>query len=76
MYQCSMIEGWLSPTHGLVEEPVVIVSSNTDETGLKRLPEVKAFAAELAAELGQEAVGVEVDHTLHFVPPLAATVAA
>jgi hypothetical protein len=72
----SAVGGWVSPVHGLVEEPVTIVSSFTDETGLKRLPEVKAFAAELAAEMGQEAVGVEVDDALHFVPPPAAAVAA
>jgi hypothetical protein len=72
----SAVGGWVSPTHGLVEEPVTVVSSFTDETGLKRLPEVKAFAAELAAEMGQEAVGVEVDHALHFVPPLAAAAVA
>lgn len=72
----SAVGGWLSPTHGLVEEDVTIVSSFTDETGLKRLPEVKAFAAELAAEMGQEAVGVEVDHALHFVPPLAVAAVA
>jgi prepilin signal peptidase PulO-like enzyme (type II secretory pathway) len=72
----SAVGGWVSPTHGLVEEDVTIVSSFTDETGLKRLPEVKAFAAELAAGMGQEAVGVEVDHALHFVPPLAAAAVA
>lgn len=70
------VGGWVSPVHGLVEEPVTVVSSFTDETGLKRLSEVKGFAAELAGAMGQEAVAVEVDHSLHFVPPLTATLAA
>jgi len=70
----SAVGGWLSPIYGLVEEPVTIVSSFTDESGLKRLPEVKAFAAKMAEALEQEAVAIELDSSLEFVRPL--TVAA
>ena len=61
------VGGWLSPIHGLVEEPVTVVASFTDEHGLTRLGEVKAFASRLAEALSQEAVAVEVDHSLEFV---------
>jgi hypothetical protein len=66
----SAVGGWMSPVHGLVEEPVTVVSSFTDKAGLERLPEVKALAAEMAGVLAQEAVAVEVDNSLQFVPPL------
>ena len=66
----SAIGGWLSHEHGLIEENVTVVSSFTDANGLKRLSEVKAFAAKLGRALGQEAVALEVDHSLQFVPPL------
>lgn len=61
------IGGWLSPIHGLVEEPVTVVASFTDELGLSRLGEVRAFASRLAEALAQEAVAIEVDHSLEFV---------
>ena len=61
--------GWMS-AQGLVEEPVTVVASFTDDHGLKRLGEVKSFAAKMGRALGQEAVAVEVDHSLQFVPPL------
>lgn len=64
------VGGWVSPIHGLVEESVTIVSSFTDDIGLTRLGEVKAFASRLAEALSQEAVAVEVDHSLQFVTPL------
>ena len=66
----SAVGGWLSPEHGLIEENVTVVSSFTDEHGLKRLGEVRAFAAKLGRALSQEAVAVEVDHHLEFIPPL------
>ena len=72
----SAVGGWLSPQHGLIEENVTVVSSFTDANGLKRLNEVKAFAAKMGRALSQEAVAVEVDHSLHFVPPLGVAVAA
>ena len=61
------VGGWLSPIHGLVEEPVTVVASFTNEVSLSRLGEVKAFAARLAVALSQVAVAVEVDHSLEFV---------
>ena len=64
------VGGWLSPVHGLIEENVTVVSSFTDDHGLKRLKEVKVFAAKMGRALGQEAVAMEVDHSLHFIPPL------
>jgi hypothetical protein len=64
------VGGWMSPIHGLVEESVTIVASFTDEVGLTHLGEVKAFASRLAEALSQEAVAVEVDHSLQFVTPL------
>ena len=62
--------GWMSPIHGLVEENVVVVTAFTDDQGLKRLGDVKAFASKMATALSQESVAVEVDHALQFVPPL------
>ena len=66
------VGGWVSPTHGLIEEPVVVVASHTDDDGLDRLGEVEEFAAAVADSLGQEAVTIEVDNSLQFVGPLAA----
>ena len=65
----SAVGGWMS-AQGLVEEPVTVVASFTDDHGLNRLGEVKAFAAKLGRALSQEAVAVEVNHRLEFVPPL------
>ena len=62
------VGGWMS-AQGLVEEPVTFVASFTDDHGLNRLGEVKAFAAKMGRALGQEAVAVEVDQSLQFVPP-------
>jgi hypothetical protein len=67
----SAVGGWMSPEHGLVEENVTVVSSFTDSNGLKRLGDVRAFASRMAAALSQEAIAVEVDHSLEFVTPLA-----
>lgn len=63
------VGGWMS-AQGLVEEPVTVVASFTDDHGLNRLGEVKAFAAKMGRALGQEAVAVEVNHRLEFIPPL------
>ena len=62
--------GWMSPIHGLVEENVVVVSAFTDDHGLNRLGEVKAFASKMARALSQESVAVEVDHSLEFITAL------
>jgi hypothetical protein len=63
----SAVGGWVSPVHGLVEEPVTVVSSYTTQSGLTCLAEVKALASQMAEALAQEAVAVEVDHCLQFV---------
>src|SRR5947209_1162678 len=60
------VGGWVSPVHGLVEEPV------TDDHGLDRFGEVEEFAATVADALGQEAVTLEIDNSLQFVGALAA----
>ncbi len=65
------VGGWVSAEHGLIEEPVTVVASFTDDDGLIFLDDVKEFAARMADEMGQEAVSVEVDHQLEFVSPLA-----
>jgi hypothetical protein len=59
--------GWVSPTQGLVEEDVTIVQAFTDKAGLSHVPAVKALASQIANDMGQEAVSVEVDNTLHFI---------
>lgn len=66
------VGGWLSPVHGLVEEPVTVVTAFTDDDGLDRLGEVEEFAATVAEALGQEAVALEIDNSLQFVGALAA----
>lgn len=66
--------GWYSPTLGLVEEPVTIVQAFTDESNLKHVAAVEALAAEIAAEMGQEAVSVEVDNELRFITAVPVTV--
>lgn len=66
------VGGWMSPVHGLIEEPVMVVASHTDDDGLDRLGEVEEFAAAVAEALGQEAVTIEVDNSLQFVGALAA----
>ena len=64
------IGGWMSQEKGLVEENVIVVSSFTNASGLNRLSEVKAFASQMARAMTQEAVAVEVDQKMVFVPPL------
>jgi hypothetical protein len=66
------VGGWVSPVHGLVEEPVTVVTSFTDDDGLDRLGEVEEFAATVAEALGQEAVTLEIDNSLQFIEALAA----
>ena len=45
------VGGWLSPKHGLIEENVTVVSAFTDDHGLKRPGDVKAFAAKMGRAL-------------------------
>jgi len=59
--------GWHSPEHGLIEENVTIVQSFTDEAGLVHVHEVKELAKQIAKEMQQEVVSVEVDGALHFI---------
>lgn len=62
--------GWMS-AQGLVEEPVTVVSSFTDDNGLDHLGEVRLLAEELAMALFQEAVAIEIDSQMEFISPLA-----
>lgn len=66
----SAVGGWLSPKHGLIEENVTVVSAFTDDNGLKRLGDLKAFASKMGRAMSQESVAVEVDSSLEFIPPL------
>lgn len=70
------VGGCLSPELGLIEENVTVVARFTNDHGLNRLGEVRAFAAKMGRALGQEAVAVEVDHRLEFIPPLGVAVTA
>ncbi|HEY1598850.1 MAG TPA: hypothetical protein VGG64_04565 [Pirellulales bacterium] len=62
--------GWVSEQHGLIEEAVTVVSSFTDGDGLRFIDDVKEFAARMAEAMGQEAVSIELDHTLQFITPV------
>lgn len=66
------VGGWMSPVHGLVEEPVTVITSFTDDDGFDRIGEVEEFAAAVAEALGQEAVTIEIDNSLQFIGALAA----
>jgi len=59
--------GWYSPEHGLIEEKVTIVQAFTDEAGLERVGKLRELAKEMASDMGQEAVSLEVNGTLNFV---------
>jgi hypothetical protein len=59
---------WVSPTLGLVKEPVNLVSSFTDLDGVRaHIGDVKRWAAAIAEEMGQEAVALEVSGEMEFV---------
>ncbi len=62
--------GWMSEQHGLIEEAVTVVSSFTNEDGLRFVDDVRDFAARMAEAMGQEAVGVELDHGIEFITPV------
>jgi hypothetical protein len=62
--------GWVSAQHGLIEEHVTVVSAFTDDDGLNFVADVKEFAACMAEAMGQEAISIEVDHSLEFVTPV------
>ena len=59
--------GWVSPTHGLIEESVTVVAAFTDEEGLSKAQDVREFALALAVAMEQEAVSVQIDNTLEFI---------
>jgi hypothetical protein len=59
--------GWYSDVHGLIEENVTIVTAFTDENGLVKVPELRELAEQIAADMRQEAVSVEVDGVLEFI---------
>jgi hypothetical protein len=59
--------GWFSTEHGLIEETVQIVVAFTDDNGLKNLSQVQELAQQMAVDMAQEAVSVEVDGILNFV---------
>lgn len=61
--------GWFSEEHGLIEENVTIVQAFTDEQGLAKVGQVKELAQEIAREMEQEVVSVEVDGQLNFIAP-------
>lgn len=61
--------GWVSDQHGLIEEPVTVIASFTDDGGLSLVDDVRELAARMAESMGQEAVSVEVNHSLEFVSP-------
>ena len=59
--------GWYSPEHGLIEENVTIVQAFTDQEGLTKVPQVRELAQDIAREMEQEVVSVEVDGQLNFI---------
>ena len=59
--------GWFSHEHGLIEENVTIVLAFTDQEGLTKLPKIIELAKEIANDMNQEMVSVEVDGTLNLV---------
>lgn len=63
--------GWVSDEFGLIEEDVTVVTSFTNEEGLIHMEAVRDFAAELATEMGQEAIAIEIDNSMEFVASMA-----
>ena len=63
----SAMGGWMSDTHGLIEEPIIIVQAFTDDDGLAHLDQVRELAKEMAKDMGQEMVSIQVDETLNFI---------
>lgn len=62
--------GWHSEQHGLIEEPVTVVRAHmSPEQRKQHLPAVFDLARQLARTMGQEAIAVNVDGTMHFVEP-------
>jgi hypothetical protein len=61
---------WKNPASGrLVREPVILVESFTDDEGAyQHEHDVLDLAADVAGQMGQETVAVEIDDVLHLVP--------
>ena len=66
------VGGWVSPIHGLIEEPVTVVTAFTHDDGLDRIGEVEEFAAAVAEAAWPGGRDLEIDNSLQFVGPLAA----
>jgi len=59
---------WMSESEGLVTEKVVTVNGHTNADGIKdRIRDVAGLAQEIAADMGQEAVTIIVDNSMHFI---------
>lgn len=61
--------GWVSPEHGLVDEPVTVIHSFTDRLHPEAEQRVRRLAALIAKDMGQESVSVEMNGGLHFINP-------
>lgn len=61
------VGGWVSDTLGLIEEKVTVVTSFTEKLTPAAVQQIEEFAREMAADMGQEAVSVEVNGELRFV---------
>jgi hypothetical protein len=60
--------GWMSETHGLIVEPVVIVYAYCDKAALENyLADVIAYARNMGCKMGQECVAVEIDGILDLI---------
>lgn len=59
--------GWISPEHGLIEESVTIVQAFTNEDGLVHVAKLRQLAKDIAIDMGQEAVSLEINGTLNFI---------
>jgi hypothetical protein len=68
---------WVSDVHGLVLEPVKLVTSSTDAAGIAAHQDnLLQLGSYLAQVQGQEAVAIEIDGTMHFATQTDLKVAA
>jgi hypothetical protein len=58
---------WMSNANGLVVESVTVCKSYADVLTDEALESVYAIANQIKADMGQEAVSVEIDNALYFV---------
>jgi len=66
-------EGTYTAASGIVREPINMVSTFSNDTS--KLPMVHALAADIAYEMGQECVAVEVNGQVEFVESIKAAAA-